>query len=258
MKNFRLLLLAGSALLLASCNTDKVPGYGLSGTVVEGTYDSSGILTTTPWKGGVGSVVASIPTQDGRDLTELARTTLAADGKFNLSLPRPANNQLGPVDGEDVAGSGAHCQGTIEISDRQAQGTGLFLSVDAKDASKDGLLALVAGSTVMTGDKVVIDQVSGGLMYVDRDVKIKGVRTCIVSLKEGTATTTNDVNLTLQKGWNKFTTALKIEADGTRSQGTITLRSGSFPTDNWVFMSPGIAQPLGLQSLKTFNIPFFR
>ncbi|WP_102127795.1 hypothetical protein [Deinococcus planocerae] len=225
----------------------------MSGTVLEGEYqvgtNDTATLVTSSWKGGAGSVVARLSNEIG---TEVARTALTADGKFSLTLPRPTDAQLTALDPGDLGDPAeASCQGTVTVSDRAARGTGLVLSVDA---DQDGLINPETGTSSVNGDIVVGTSASGALIYVDRAVTIKGTQTCTDS---GLAVT-SDVNMPLSQGWNKVTvtTRLEINLQTESVKGTFTIRSGSFPTDNWIYVKENSAAPLSVQRLNTLKRSF--
>lgn len=259
MKTLGVLLAASSALLLASCDRNATPvtGYSVSGTVVQGrqqvTANGTPSITITPWEGGAGSVVASLSSFDSTAGSEIARTTLTADGKFNLSVPSPAAAQLGNLDFSDIEDLVASCGGTLTVSNRDVRGVGLALSVDA---NLDGVIFPATGTSVVEGETLVSTGSFGGLIYVDRDVTVEGSQTC----NDDASSISIDVRLTLNQGWNKTSSTSRVELDRTDQvvKATVTLRSGSFPTDNWVYLDGTSATPLGLQSLGMPKVSLFR
>lgn len=251
MKKMILLTLTPSALLLAACDQTKLPNdlNSLSGTVVEGEYqtgaDGTETLSTKAWTGGAGSVVASVLTP-GAILDE-QRAALGSDGKFTLTLPSVAEDRLVTLDfsNMDIIQDDEACQGTVGVSDPQVRGASLSLDVDA---DKDGPIKLFSQTVTGSGDALTLNVAGGALLYVDRDVTVKGTQNC--TFTQGTFT--NDVNLTLRRGWNKL--SLTGTVNYKARTGTTTLRSGSFPSDQWVYTgsSQTPAAPLGSQSLMPF------
>lgn len=261
MKNTLPLLLASSALLLASCNGTNVnvPSTltNVSGTLKEPTFNESTLtFGTKAWEGGAGSLIA-----DGDDGKEVTRTTLAADGSFNLALPQTlAADRLSSLDVAEL-NSAEGCTGNF-TSSGQANGALLELRVDA---NKDGIVAPASLNVVKNnkGEPTGISVTAGVLVYVDRAVTIKGSQTCTV---EGESVTLN-VDWRLGQGWNKTSTTLTIDLVGDVTSGSINFSSDSFPAD-WLYLEgSAAATPLsvgGLETalkaaqLKATHLPFFR
>ncbi|MBB5235307.1 hypothetical protein [Deinococcus budaensis] len=261
MKNIALLTLTCSGLLLASCDRNPRPSdvTAVSGVLKEPTFNESTLtFGTQAWTGGAGTLIAE---EFGGK--ELARTSLAADGSFNLPLPQTVApelltsldvSDLNPVEG---------CTGTV-TSSGQANGTGLDLRVDA---AKDGEVAPAAFrfNKDSAGNYTSLTVTAGVLVYVDRAVTIKGTQTCTV---EGTSASLN-VDWQLRQGWNKTTIALDLKLTEDMFVGGVNLGSGSFPAD-WLYLGEtDVASPLGAASLKAaglnltdlkarFQLPFFR
>lgn len=242
MKATGVLLMLGSALLLASCNGTQAPSASnnVSGTVVEGEEqtkaDGTITLVTKAWTGGAGTVVAS--TSGPKELT---RATFAADGKFNLTLAAPSADRLAEV-GSNTLPSG--CTGTLTFSDPAVRVTELELTVNDK-----AIVPLTVGPLVEGGQTVGIQSTLGALTYVDRDVKIKGTQTC----KFNTFTFITDTDVTFKKGWN--TGVLTVKQNNSNATTTNTARNGNLPT-NWVYINTSVPA-LSLQGLKSPGLPKF-
>lgn len=261
MKNLALLTLACSGLLLASCDRNPRPSdvNAVAGTLKEPTFNESTLtFGTQAWTGGAGTLIAE---EFGGK--ELARTSLAADGKFSLPLPQTvAPELLTSLDVSDL-NPAEGCTGAV-TSSAQANGTGLDLRVDA---NKDGEVAPASFrfNKDNAGNPTSLTVTAGVLVYVDRAVNIKGTQTCTV---EGTSASLT-VDWQLRQGWNKTTIALDLKLTEAMEIGSVNLSSGSFPAD-WLYLEgTDVASPLSAASLKgarlnipdlkaRFQIPFFR
>lgn len=261
MKNIALLTLTCSGLLLASCDRNPRPSdlNAVAGTLKESTFDESSLtFGTRAWTGGAGTVIAE---EFGGK--ELARTPLAADGKFNLPLPQTvAAELLTSLDVSDL-NPAEGCTGTV-TSSAQANGTGLNLRVDA---NKDGEVAPASFrvNKDSAGNPTSLTVTTGVLVYVDRAVNIKGTQTCTV---EGTSASLS-VDWQLRQGWNKTSIALNLKLTGDMVIDSVNLSSGNFPAD-WLYLEgTDTASPLGAAGLKAgglnmanlkarFQLPFFR
>lgn len=252
MKKLTLLALTSAGLLLAACDRNPPPSNltAVSGTVSEAIFNDSMLeFRTEAWTGGAGSLIAVA--DDGK---EVARTALAADGSFNLSLPRTlAADRLTELDVaslNDVEG----CTGTLKTSARVNAAAASFFV----DANKDGTVTPAAVRIIKNsaGTPTSATVTNGLLVYVDRSVTLEGTQTCT----EGQGTVRLNVDWELGQGWNKVTLDFTLsESDAI----TFNLRSGSLPAD-WLYLKgEGIPSPLGAASLKGLNfkvpqIPFFR
>ncbi|MPY65962.1 hypothetical protein F8S09_04525 [Deinococcus sp. SDU3-2] len=238
MKNFAVLTLASTGLLLAACNQTPAPSSlaALSGTVVEGSFTETATsfrLTTGPWTGGAGSVRGYLVGEDGLTGQPATTGTLTADGKFVLTLPTPTAAQLSAID-TDLFGAlpedydfAADCLPQITLSDRSVRSTSLLVEVDA---GKDGAVQPATLSLDGTPGQGRLTFSFGGLTYVDRSVTLKGNRTCTVEGERLTVQT----DLRLGKGWNKV--QLAVTGDEATGVYTVSAVSGSFSSDNWVFL----------------------
>ncbi|GAA5514969.1 hypothetical protein Dcar01_03733 [Deinococcus carri] len=248
MKNLSLLLLAGSALLLASCNMNSVPQpEAVSGQVKELSPTASGAVTYTGWSGGAGKVMASV---EGKD--NLVTADLAADGKFSLTLPRLDASLLSPMDLSSELPDG--CTGSLKTSGAgDARGNAASFDVQA---GKSGMIAPAAFQ--MSNSSINIS--SGSYVYVDKAVGLSGKINCT---EEGVGVT-GDINLQLRAGWNKVTFTISATDQG----GNISLTTGSVPAQ-WVYLEGGLAFPIRQQSLSgsalaqpalkvARTLPFFR
>lgn len=252
MKHLAVLTLTSAALLLASCSRDPRPSdlTTLTGTVVEGRFaqtgEYAGELKTSPWTGGAGAVRGYMMAEDG--ISEQPATTgaLAADGRFNLTLPTPAAAQLVTIDTDiwagldDEFGLGADCSPQLSVSKNGVRSAVMMLEVEA---SKAGPVMPFVLALDQTPGKVKGDVRFGGLIYVDQSVTVQGSRTCTVG---GIAVSTQ-VDLRLGKGWNKMQFA--VSADEAARTGSTSITSGTLPSD-WVFFGEGMS-PLGTGS----NLP---
>lgn len=249
---YTLPLLLGPALLLASCGDPKPPSnslLALSGTVVEGKFEGTSELNsrivTSAWTGGAGSVKGYLASESGPSEQPAATGTLTADGKFVLTLPTPTAAQLSALGTddwnalEDELGFGEVCTPSLKISDNAARGTSLALAVDA---NKDGPILPFGYVAEEKPGQGKLNVTLGLLVYVDRSVTIEGSKTCTV---EG-VTLTNQVDLRLGKGWNKV--QLAVSADEAANTASSSVVSGSFSSDNWVFMPSDVTSPLSLGS----------
>lgn len=248
MKNHSLLLLAGCALLLASCNMNSVPQpETVSGQVKELSATASGSVTYTGWSGGAGRVMASVAGKDN-----LVTADLAADGKFSLTLPRLDASLLSPMDFSSELPDG--CTGSLKTSGASdARGNAASFDVQA---GKSGMIAPAAFQMANSSTSIS----SGSYVYVDKAVGLSGKLNCT---EEG-LTVTGDVNLQLRAGWNKVTFTISATAQG----GNISLTTGSVPAQ-WVYLEGGLAFPIKQQSLSgsalaqpalkvARTLPFFR
>lgn len=252
MKNFAVLTLACSGLLLASCDRNPPPSNltSVSGTLKEATFNEQTFaFGPTAWTGGAGTLIAV-----GDDGEKVAQTALAADGAFSLSLPRTlAADRLTELDVSELNGVEG-CTGTVKSSTR-ANGALASFSVDA---AKDGEVAPAAFrvNRDSAGNPTSITVTVGLLVYVDRSVTVRGSQTCT---QDGVTGRLN-VDWKLGQGWNKVSTTFTLSDSGS---GTINLTSGTLPAD-WLYLEgTGAASPLGATSLKGLNfkvpqIPFFR
>jgi len=252
MKNITLLALTCSGLLLASCNRTTPPSNltSVSGTLKEVVVNEQTMtFGTTAWTGGAGNLIAVA--DDGG---EVARTALAADGSFTLSLPGTlAPDRLTALDVSELNDVNG-CTGNVRASG-QANAALASFSVDA---NKDGAVAPASFQIIRnsagtpTGAKVTI----GMLVYVDRSVTLRGNQTCT----ENGASVRLDVDWRLGQGWNKVSVSFDLNDSDTVG---LNLTSGSLPAD-WLYLEgTGVASPLGAASLKGLNfkvpqLPFFR
>lgn len=262
MKNLALLALASATLLLVSCGNRLPPASNLNtltGSVVEGKFEGTSVtnvhLVTSAWTGGAGSVKGYFVNADGSLGQPGGPGALMADGKFSLTLPTPTAAQLTALDTDfwgdldDDYDFVAACLPQIAVSDRSVRSANLLLAVDA---NKDGPIIPLASSTEGAAGQGKLNLSFGGLTYVDRSVTLKGARTCTV---EG-VTLDVRVDLRLGSGWNKVQFALA--ADEARKTASSSVVSGTFSSDNWVYLDPGQPSPMGAQSLKSLKLPFFR
>ncbi|WP_216318650.1 hypothetical protein [Deinococcus aestuarii] len=250
MKKLGALMMVGSVLLLASCDRTNVPSNltTVSGTVVEGnlTASSNGALTltTSAWTGGAGSVRAY--TVEGTQPQNVVTTPLAADGKFRLNLPAtPATGTLAAITADEFNDEEDNCTGTVTVSTSQAQGTALVIG--AEGATKSGGISPLSVTTKVDGAGTVTgyEAVLGQLLYVDRGVTVRGTQSCT----NGGDTFKGDVDVSLQKGWNKVSLTLQFDGNGDLTGSVV--RGGS--PNNWVFLNSGGASPLGVQSLRALE-----
>ncbi|MDL2342613.1 hypothetical protein QOL99_00435 [Deinococcus sp. MIMF12] len=250
MKNLSLLTLASATLLLASCGTKTPPESDLrtlTGTVVEGEFEgteTNGRLTTSAWTGGAGSVRGYLADAEGPAAQPAVTGTLAADGKFSLTLPTPTAAQLTELNADDWDDLGEDyaltedCTPTLKVSTSGVRGASLMLEVDA---GKDGAILPFAYSASEGANSGKLDVRFGTLIYVDRSVTIEGSKTCTV---EGNSFTTR-VDLRLGKGWNKV--QVTVSADEATKKFSSSITSGNFTSDNWVYLEGGMS-PLSTQS----------
>lgn len=220
MKNVTPVLLAGAALLLASCNRTSAPQpEAASGKVVELKFDgTTGAPSYTAWSGGAGQVVASVGTK------ELVRTDLKADGSFSLSLPKPDAALLsGTTSGSFTANLPNNCTGNLSLSGAtDAKSAVPTFSVQAQ---KSGQIApLASGGTASSPTAE-----TGLYIYLDKAVGLSGQITCI----QNNIIVTGNVNAQFSAGWNKVSTSVAITSAG----GTVTLKAGNIPS-TWVYGAP--------------------
>ncbi|WP_158679901.1 hypothetical protein [Deinococcus sp. NW-56] len=252
MKSLSLLALASAGLLLAACDRTPPPSNlsAVSGTLKEASFDDATLtFGTVAWTGGAGSLLAVA--DDGE---QVARTALAADGSFSLSLPRSlAADRLTPLDASEV-GDVEGCTGTLKTS-AQVNGAAVNFYVDA---NKDGLVlpANIQITRNSAGTPTSATITTGLLVYVDRGVSVTGSQTCT----DGTFTARLKVNWALGQGWNKVTASFTLSDSPTT---TLNLTSGSLPAD-WLYLEGGDglftqgAASLKGQPLKVPQLPFFR
>ncbi|WP_027459297.1 hypothetical protein [Deinococcus murrayi] len=251
MKNFALLAVASAGLFLASCDQNPPPSalLALSGTVVEGELTGTEMafqLRTQAWSGGAGRVAGYLVTGDELPQQPAAVGTLAADGRFVLTLPTPAATQLAPLD-TDLFGSlpegydfAADCLPQLAVSDRSARSAGLLVAVEA---GKEGPVSPLTFSSEGTPGQGRLNVSFGGLVYVDRSVTLQGSRTCTSPQGERL---TVQADLRLGKGWNKV--QFTVTADERANTASVSAVSGAFSSDNWVYLKGELSgQSLGRQ-----------
>ncbi|GAA5532063.1 hypothetical protein [Deinococcus aluminii] len=256
MKNISLLLLAGSALLLASCDKLSTPQpVTVSGQVKELIVSDTGAATYTGWTGGAGKVIASVEGQDN-----LATAALAADGKFSLTLPKLDAALLSPINFSSDLPAG--CTGDLKTSGASdARGNAASFRVEA--AQKSGEIAPAALETTFSGSNLTALKIqSGGYVYADKAVGLSGKLNCT----ENGTPVTSDINLQLGAGWNKVTFTISTTQQGGTVSSTVSVTTGSLPAQ-WIYLEgasslsqqalngSALAQP-ALKVAKA--LPFFR
>lgn len=239
MKNLSLLLLVGSALLLASCDTTPSAPQPepVSGQVKELSVSDSGVVTYSGWTGGAGKVTASV---DGKD--NLVTADLAADGRFSLTLPKLDDSLLSSIDFSSKLPEG--CTGSLKTSGASdARGKAASFRVEA---GKSGEIAPGALETTASGSKLTSLKIqSGRYFYADKAAGLSGNLNCTV---EGTPVTA-DINLQLRAGWNKVTFTISATQQGGSISGTVGLKTGSLPAQ-WLYQKDDSALSLSQQALK--------
>ena len=262
-----LLTAAALTLLLSACGghepavTPPAALTTLTGTLVESVETDDLSLQTKAWTGGAGTVRVVSPNADGSDAT-VASGTLAASGAFSVALQAPTsplepvsaadldsvtNAFVGGLLGDDLRDD-LNCTGQPSLSDPSVRATVGVLRVDA-DQDGSALPLTLRGSE--TDTNVSLDLGLGVLMYADRPVNLTGREVCTLSDSTGSVNYTTNYDLRLAQGWNKVSFKSAVSVTATTQTATLTITtsaaSGSFPTENWVFLEGGdVATPLSL------------
>ena len=233
----------------------------ISGTVVEAvpnTDPNDLNLKTKAWTGGAGKVEGTIYVADKAKV--LTTGTLAANGTFTLVLPESVADadltsesfdNTTPISGDP---SGLTCTGNVNVSDPAARLAALNVRVDA---AKDGSITPgTATGSINDGTKMITFGIkSGVLLYVDRALTLKGSQACQGTQNGMTVKSTGQVDAKLVKGWNKVMLNMDSTATATAMTSTVTMTSGSLPTNEWVFANS--MMPMNVRSMSAlpqFNL----
>lgn len=157
-------------------------------------------------------------------------TKISKTGNFHLNLSEPDENLLSPLNLFPAGG----------------------VSTNTLNYSKDGVKAIVGSFYVyQTGVMLPIGQIyrhssslpgeissvgpwfSVQFIYVDRSVSITGKEVCLYNFEEGEYfSITQEVNLTLAKGWNKI---IYRSIDEDRKSSTIEVSNVEPTGGNWYY-----------------------
>lgn len=251
----------GLSLLMTACGGGQVTPSAVaavSGTVVEAVpvtdMATEYTLQTKPWTGGAGVVKGELETTT----TPMKLGDLAASGNFTATLPSPQASELMAAGDLNVGDS---CTGQYKVSDTTAKIALLGLSVDVANPARDGGIAPLVLSlkgninTVGTGT-AAFDMQIGLLVYSDRALTMTGNENCQATAEGFNYTQATSLDLRLATGWNLVTfkdagNLTYTDGDVTAAQETLSLKSGSLPTNKWVWGGGGLS-PLGVS--KGFNL----
>lgn len=256
----KILTVSALTLLITACGGPNMPNAvtSVSGTVVEmvppAPTATEYTLTTKAWTGGAGTVNGQMDSS----VTKIKLGDLAASGAFTATLPAPADADLAVGGNINVDPS---CTGQYQVSEPAARIGMLGVTVDVADATKDGTIAPVAATikdtTNSAGTGVLSLNVQAGfLMYADRAVNVSGSQTCNRTSGGFTYPETVKFDLNLVKGWNRVT--FKDEGSitytneaVTAAQETLSITSGSLPSDKWLWGGTAI---VGMNAGKGLNV----
>ena len=213
--------------------------------VVEDSSTGGGIVTTA-WAGGAGQITGKITDGSGDSATTEAVTTgtLSQDGTFTLDLPGSVDGaklhaftgSFFDVGAQTQADSGTTaCSGSPTLSSASARGVMLLVNVEA--ARNGSIVPLLAASSGTSSQSAGGFQI-GGLLYVDSPVIVGGKVVCTSTYSGTQVTGTVTYRLNLAAGWNKLTIRESSGAtslSGGANSQDISLTSGAFPTDQWLF-----------------------
>ncbi|WP_339095367.1 hypothetical protein ACINK0_01945 [Deinococcus sp. VB343] len=212
----------------------------LSGTL----YDAGSLdypLQTALWKGGQGEMLLKVGS------TVVARGPLAADGKFDMTLPNPASSLLTAATPENLyAFTGLQgCTGTVVANAATANTSPQLALAHAEvAATRSGVAApvdVLPPTPVDIGGQV--KQISylytGALVYATSAVNMEGSLSCP---RTASVNTTLDFRLSLAKGWNKVTQQYTLNP-GEPRLGKLIFSTGFPKGEQWVLLPTNAGLP---------------
>lgn len=216
------LVACGPRLPITEVNPDQLT---LSGTVQEGRINpQTGALQRTAWTQGQRPLRAWVESP-WTGAPSLVSTTIAANGSFSVTLPRVPDNRLQALalDGEPFEG----CT-TSEVSATP----GLRGAPVSLYAEVGGNVVPVApleftATETATGGTVTIRAAS--YLYVDRAGMVRGRQVCDFA----GAQTTMEVDVQLQRGWNRLTQTVTVTVNGD-NMTFVDRYDNSTPPTSWV------------------------
>jgi hypothetical protein len=207
------------AIIFISCNNDDDiitdPGGGTT------TANLSGNIQNWP-----GQILIAQAIATGTGAAVVGTDTIIADGNLNMNLTTPPPAILRSVD--DIFNDSA-----VTISDTTAfyAAFGNLTVFDISNTMVGRIERKNFDTTAVTGSFIV------SFIYVDRDCNITGT---VVSAS-GTDTTSTELNLTLEQGWNVFYTQQTGETSTTTS---LLIASGEPAGANWRYTASPVANRL--------------